>query len=102
MKTKQIIELTHKFSKPHRVADGKKFRLIDALASLDLHYPKVDAAKRKELAEAREALLARPVIAGGGSLRLRESRPLIKCRGFPSSRAGVAKLADAPDLGLRF
>lgn len=31
--------------------------VIDALASLDLHFPKVDAAKRKELAEVREALL---------------------------------------------
>jgi PPK2 family polyphosphate:nucleotide phosphotransferase len=32
--------------------------VIDALASLKLHYPKVDEAKRKELAEARKALLA--------------------------------------------
>lgn len=32
--------------------------VIDALASLDLHYPKVGEAKRKELAAAREALLA--------------------------------------------
>jgi PPK2 family polyphosphate:nucleotide phosphotransferase len=31
--------------------------IIDALGTLDLHYPKVDAAKRKELAEARAALL---------------------------------------------
>lgn len=31
--------------------------VIDALSSLDLHFPKVDAAKRKELAEVREALL---------------------------------------------
>ena len=31
--------------------------VIDALASLKLHYPKVDAAKRKELAAARTALL---------------------------------------------
>jgi PPK2 family polyphosphate:nucleotide phosphotransferase len=31
--------------------------VIDALASLDLHYPKVSAAKRKELAEAKKALL---------------------------------------------
>jgi len=31
--------------------------VIDALASLDLHYPKVDAAKKEELAAAREALL---------------------------------------------
>ena len=30
--------------------------VIDALASLDLRYPEVDAAKRKELAEARETL----------------------------------------------
>jgi PPK2 family polyphosphate:nucleotide phosphotransferase len=32
--------------------------VIDALASLDLHYPKVGAAKKKELAEARKLLLA--------------------------------------------
>ena len=32
--------------------------IIDALASLNLNYPKVDAAKKKELAEARELLLA--------------------------------------------
>jgi hypothetical protein len=32
--------------------------VIDALASLDLHYPQVDEAKRKELAWARQALLA--------------------------------------------
>ncbi len=31
--------------------------VIDTLASLDLHFPKVDDAKRKELAEVREALL---------------------------------------------
>src|SRR5262249_52769843 len=31
--------------------------VIDALASLDLEYPKVSAAKRKELATARAALL---------------------------------------------
>ena len=31
--------------------------IIEALASLDLHYPKVDAAKRKELAAARTALV---------------------------------------------
>jgi PPK2 family polyphosphate:nucleotide phosphotransferase len=30
--------------------------VIDALASLNLHYPTVDAAKRKELAEAKKAL----------------------------------------------
>ncbi len=30
--------------------------VIDALASLDLHYPKVGAAKKKELAEARQLL----------------------------------------------
>ena len=32
--------------------------VIDALASLNLHYPKVSEAKRKELAEARKLLLA--------------------------------------------
>ncbi|MGV3531547.1 MAG: polyphosphate kinase 2 family protein [Chthoniobacteraceae bacterium] len=32
--------------------------VIDALASLDLHYPKVGATKKKELAEARELLVA--------------------------------------------
>ena len=31
--------------------------VIDALSSLDLHFPKVDAAKRKELAEVRDTLL---------------------------------------------
>ena len=31
--------------------------VIDTLSSLDLHYPKVDDAKRQELAEVREALL---------------------------------------------
>ncbi len=31
--------------------------VIDALASLDLHYPKVSAAKKKELAEARKLLV---------------------------------------------
>lgn len=31
--------------------------IIDALASLNLHYPKVSSAKRKELAMAKEALL---------------------------------------------
>lgn len=31
--------------------------VIDSLASLNLHYPKVNAAKRKELAEAKNALL---------------------------------------------
>ncbi len=31
--------------------------VIDALSSLDLHFPKVDAAKRKELSEVRDALL---------------------------------------------
>ena len=33
--------------------------VIDALAALKLHYPKVSAAKRKELSEARELLLAK-------------------------------------------
>jgi len=33
--------------------------VIDALASLDLHYPKVSDAQRKELAEAKKALLAK-------------------------------------------
>lgn len=33
--------------------------VIDALASLDLHYPKVSDAKKKELAEARNLLLAK-------------------------------------------
>ena len=32
--------------------------VIDDLASLDLQYPKVSAAKQKELATARTALLA--------------------------------------------
>jgi PPK2 family polyphosphate:nucleotide phosphotransferase len=32
--------------------------IIDALASLELQYPKVDSAKKKELAEAKEVLLA--------------------------------------------
>jgi polyphosphate kinase 2 (PPK2 family) len=32
--------------------------VIDTLASLDLHYPKVSEAKRKELAAAKKALLA--------------------------------------------
>jgi hypothetical protein len=32
--------------------------IIDALASLDLHYPKVSKAKLQELAVAKEALLA--------------------------------------------
>lgn len=32
--------------------------VIDALASLDLHYPKVDEAKKKELAAAKKALLS--------------------------------------------
>lgn len=32
--------------------------VVDALASLDLHYPKVGEAKKKELAEARELLAA--------------------------------------------
>jgi PPK2 family polyphosphate:nucleotide phosphotransferase len=32
--------------------------VIDALASLDLHYPKVSAAKKKELAVAKSALLS--------------------------------------------
>jgi hypothetical protein len=32
--------------------------VIDALAALDLRYPKVSAAKREELAEAKKALLA--------------------------------------------
>jgi hypothetical protein len=32
--------------------------VIDALASLNLCYPKVSAAKARELAEARKALLA--------------------------------------------
>ncbi len=33
--------------------------VVDTLASLDLHFPKVDAAKRKELAQVRETLLAK-------------------------------------------
>lgn len=33
--------------------------VIDALASMNLHYPEVSDSKRKELAEARKALLAR-------------------------------------------
>jgi PPK2 family polyphosphate:nucleotide phosphotransferase len=33
--------------------------VIDALASLDLHYPKVSEAKRKELAQARDLLLSK-------------------------------------------
>lgn len=32
--------------------------IIDALAKLDLHYPKVNAAKKKELAESRKLLVA--------------------------------------------
>ena len=34
--------------------------VIEALASLDLHYPQADEAKRKELAWARQALLEEP------------------------------------------
>lgn len=34
--------------------------VIDALAALDLSYPKVDKEKRKELAAAKQALLAGP------------------------------------------
>jgi len=33
--------------------------VVDTLSSLDLHFPKVDAAKRKELAQVRETLLAK-------------------------------------------
>jgi hypothetical protein len=33
--------------------------VIDALTSLDLKYPKVGAEKRKELAAAKKALMAR-------------------------------------------
>jgi hypothetical protein len=33
--------------------------VIDAMASLKLHYPIVSAAKKKELAEARRLLLAK-------------------------------------------
>ena len=32
--------------------------VVDTLESLDLHFPKVDAEKRKDLAAARETLLA--------------------------------------------
>jgi hypothetical protein len=32
--------------------------IIDAMSGLDLHYPKVDEAKLKEIAAAREMLLA--------------------------------------------
>jgi hypothetical protein len=32
--------------------------VIDALASLEMQYPKVGSAKKKELAEARKLLLA--------------------------------------------
>jgi hypothetical protein len=32
--------------------------VIDALASLDLHYPQVDSAKKKELEIAKKTLLA--------------------------------------------
>jgi hypothetical protein len=31
--------------------------IIDALAALKMHYPKVSAAKKKELAEARKILI---------------------------------------------
>jgi polyphosphate kinase 2 (PPK2 family) len=34
--------------------------VIETLASLDLHYPQVDDAKRQELAWARQALLEEP------------------------------------------
>jgi polyphosphate kinase 2 (PPK2 family) len=34
--------------------------VIEALASLDLHYPQVDDAKRQELTWARQALLEEP------------------------------------------
>jgi hypothetical protein len=42
------------------VAFSRRFTgaVIDALASLDLHYPDVDKAKRGELTAARKALLA--------------------------------------------
>jgi hypothetical protein len=32
--------------------------IIDALGSLDLHYPRVDAARLRELARAKRTLLA--------------------------------------------
>jgi hypothetical protein len=32
--------------------------IVDTLASLNLQYPKVDAAKKKELAQAKKLLLA--------------------------------------------
>ena len=45
---------------PVLVAFSRRFTgaVIDALASLDLHYPDVDKAKRGELTAARKALLA--------------------------------------------
>jgi len=48
-------------AKPYRVAKGQCFRLrdidpVDALAELDLHYPKVSAEQRRALAAARREL----------------------------------------------
>ena len=38
--------------------DHARAAIVDGLASLDLHYPKVDKAKLAELAAARKVLLA--------------------------------------------
>jgi hypothetical protein len=83
MKLREVIEAAHRVSKPYRITKGKKFRLedvdagdtgdrksegkprarealqtgVDALAALNLHYPTVSEAKRKELAQARKLLL---------------------------------------------
>jgi hypothetical protein len=57
IKTKQITVVSRKISKPHCVTDGKEFRL-DGRASLDLHYPQVGDAKKKDLSFAQTLLLS--------------------------------------------
>ena len=42
--------------------------VIDALSSLDLSYPKVSEAKRKELAEARKLLIAKNELRRRGAM----------------------------------
>jgi PPK2 family polyphosphate:nucleotide phosphotransferase len=51
MKTKEVIETAHRFSKPYRVTNGKKFRLKDVDPGDTQHFTSEDKPRVKEALE---------------------------------------------------
>ncbi|MEI6071514.1 MAG: polyphosphate kinase 2 family protein, partial [Verrucomicrobiae bacterium] len=58
MKTKQVIQAAHKFSKPYRVTDGKGFRLRDVDPGDTQDFKSEDKTRAKEALQAGVTALA--------------------------------------------